>query len=364
MSFADPEFMESYQNEREITYEAPDFEKSRENKNKKLKNEVRKISQSIHSHKPLDADWKKMCYDLRRLSEIAFEDEHPDTEQEQNEEHKVKGKDSEQTLWDEEQTQSVVRILLEEGKLNLLLRLLSNFKGMQQREDFKVAMEIQCNRRKMRMSSLQQLCSIYEHSLGVLLFFCISRIESLQILDSEHLVEHIESMLTRREQSTLFRSRKGGDGQKQGGDRMLAFAAQLFSDDKGQECLALYYLYLLSTYFCKLQHEEKLMGHVEKYGIVPKSVAYVMRHHAVLSLDVLQKYCLFLSHCFETESFSAEPDAFLVDDSGKKETLRALCQFYELYALRFVKEDKVLTNKQMRAYMKQHLRFKRQIQNE
>jgi len=353
MSFADPEFMETYQSEREITYEAPDFEKSRENKNKKLKNEVRKISQSIHSHKPLDADWKKMCYDLRRLSEIAFED----VNQKQTLNENGKGKASEQTLWDEEQTQSVVRILLEEGKLNLLLRLLSNFKSMQRREDFKVSMEVQCNRRKMRMSALLELCAIYEHSLGILLFFCISRIESLQILDSEHLVEHIQSMLSRREQPQIFDKRKGAD-------RMLAFSAQLFSDDKGQESLALYYLYLLSTYFCKLQHEEKLMGFVEKYGIVQRSVAFVMRHHSVLSLDVLQKYCLFLSHCFETESFSAEPDAFLVDDGAKQQTLRALCQFYELYAIRFVKKDKALSNKQMRAFMKQHLRFKRQIKND
>merc|ERR1712212_636444 len=263
------------------------------------------------------------------------------------------------TLWDEEQTQSVVRILLEEGKLNLLLRLLSNFKSMQQRDDFKVAMEIQCNRRKMRMSSLQQLCSIYEHSLGILLFFCISRIESLQILDSEHLVQHIESVLSLREHPFRIRKEKDKDS-----DRMHAFDDQLFSDDKGQECLALYYLYLLSTYFSKLQHEEKLMGFVEKYGIIQKSVVYVMRHHTVLSLDCLQKYCLFLSHCFETESFSAEPDLYLVDDGSKKETLRALCQFYELYALRFVKQDKVLSTKQVRAFMKQHLRFKRQIKNE
>jgi len=353
MSFADPEFMDSYQSQREVTYEAPDFEKSREAKNKKLKHEMRKISQSIHSHKPLDADWKKMCYDLRRLSEIAFEDEHPSSQGKTAE----KGKATEQTLWDEEQTQSVVRILLEEGKLNLLLRLLSNFKAMQGREDFKVSMEVQCNRRKMRMSSLQQLCAIYEHSLGILLYFCISRIESLQILDSEHLVEHIESVLSRKDHP--FRSRKDKDG-----ERMHAFAAQLFADDKGQESLALYYLYLLSTYFCKLQHEEKLMGFIEKYGIVQKSVVYVMRHHAVLSLDCLQKYCLFLSHCFETESFSAEPDLYLVDDGTKKETLRALCQFYELFALRFVKKDKTLTTKQVRAFMKQHLRFKRQISNE
>ena len=118
--------MESFQTEREITYEAPDFEKSRETKNKKLKHEVRKISQSIHSHKPLDSDWNKMCYDLRRLSEIAFEDEHPSRKEKEKENGKAKA----QALWDEEQTQSVVGILLEEGKLNLLLRLLSNFKAM------------------------------------------------------------------------------------------------------------------------------------------------------------------------------------------------------------------------------------------
>ena len=232
MSFSDPDFLE-YKAEREINYETPDFERSRERKLKKLTNEIRKLSQSVHSHKPLDNDWKSMCYDLKRLSEIAFDE--TNTRQSNGNESEDEDDGDTQTLWDHaDNDNAVVRLLLEEGKLNLLLRLLTNFKEMELRDDFKVSMETECNRKKMRMSSLLQLCSLYEHSLGILLFFCVRRIESLQILDSAHLLGYIADILSKK--NIAFKISK---------ERMNSFFVQLFSNDKRQEILVLYYLYLL-----------------------------------------------------------------------------------------------------------------------
>eukprot|EP01083_Nonionella_stella_P105432 303253_1 len=184
MSIAASEYMDKF---RETNYETPNFEKSRERKFKKLTNEVLHLSQSIHSHKPLDNDWKPLCANLKRLTELVFEETNDKSSN---------VKDA--TLWDDVDkyrngslNQSVVRLILEEGKLNLLLRLLTNFKAMEFNDGFRVSMESECNRNKIRMSSLMQQCTIYEQSLGILLFFCVRRIESLQILDVEHLIEYV-----------------------------------------------------------------------------------------------------------------------------------------------------------------------------
>lgn len=330
---------------RELNYEQPNFEKSREKKFKKLTNEVRRLSQSIHSHKPLDADWKEVCSHLKRLTEIAFVETAD----------KMKN-DNDTTLWENDESdqsinESVVRLLLEEGKLNLILRLLTNFKNVEFQDEFRVLMESECNSKKIRMSVLIQLCTIYEQSLGILLFFCIQKTESLQILDSEHLVEYISNIMAKK--NTAFRPND---------ERMSGFFVHLFSNDKRQEIVVIYYLHILSTYFDKMNFEEKLMEFIEKYQIISKSIHYIMRCHRLLSLDCLQKYVLFLSNCFGTESFSAEPELYIKasDEVTNKQTITLLCEFYKEYLDRFVKKDKSLKMKQVRGYMKQFQKLKRQ----
>ena len=131
-------------------------------------------------------------------------------------------------------------------------------------------------------------------------YFCLKRIESLQILDCEHLIEYISNMLSKK--INVFRVKECVKDNK---ERMNTFYDHLFSNDKRQEILIIYYLYILSSFFNKLQYEEKLMNLIEKYQIIQKSINYIWKYHQILSLDLLQRYSLFLSNCFQTESFSA-----------------------------------------------------------
>ena len=366
MSFASPEYLDKV-NVRETNYETQNYEKSREKKTKKLTQEVRKLCQSIHSLKPLDKDWKEMSLNLKRLTEIAFNEKAALFMNNEDDENMMQ---STTTLWDNNDdyndsnnnlslNECVVRLLLEEGKLNLLLRLLTNFKYIEFKDNFKVSMEIECNKNKIRMSSLLQLCLIYEQSLGILLFFCIERIESLQILDSEHLISYISDVLNKK--NNVFRMQK---------DRMTKFYKHLFSNDKRQEILIIYYLYILSKYFNKISFEEKLMSLIEKYQIIQKSINYISKYHQILSLDVIQKYTLFLNNCFQTESFSAEPHKFILNEDNDEEnndeenndnssTPKLLCQFYQEYVERFLKKDKIFTMKQVRGFMKQYMKLKK-----
>ena len=149
MSFAAPEYMDAqYMSpDRELNYETHNYEKSREKKLKKLTNEVRRLSQSIHSLKPLDKDWKKMSLNLKRLAEIAFDEAAKSSISQSNysantDDPLINTKDNtiESTLWDDADfaiSESVVRLILEEGKLNLLLRLLTNFKSVEFKDDLK-----------------------------------------------------------------------------------------------------------------------------------------------------------------------------------------------------------------------------------
>jgi len=74
------------------------------------------------------------------------------------------GRKSEGTLWDQETQQNAIRVLLEEGKLNLVLRLLRNYKEAQPTEKFAVDLEVASTEHKLKLHEVVELYAL-SHSL-------------------------------------------------------------------------------------------------------------------------------------------------------------------------------------------------------
>lgn len=101
------------------------------------------------------------------------------------------------TLW--ERNELIVRYMLEEGKLNVALRLLTDFKTHQRNEKFALALQAakaaEPSFKFEDLGTIKLKAAMYEHSLGLLLHTAFRSIETLQTLDFNELLQHISQTL-------------------------------------------------------------------------------------------------------------------------------------------------------------------------
>eukprot|EP00966_Prymnesium_polylepis_P007470 171624-Prymnesium_polylepis.1 len=112
-------------------------------------------------------------------------------------EHRLPSKVSEQTLWEGEQL--TVRFLLEEGKLNLCVRLMHEFKdwcakkgGLAKREEWLAECAPAA---ELTAANLKQKAESFEHSLGALLRCSLDHVEAVQTTDLSELTSHVHDVL-------------------------------------------------------------------------------------------------------------------------------------------------------------------------
>jgi hypothetical protein len=89
---------------------------------------------SFGDYKLLSVDWLKMAESLQQVSNVAYMEKHMPSND--SNAAAAQGKKSEGTLWDQQKDELAIRILLEEGKLNLCLRTLQHFKEEERKADF------------------------------------------------------------------------------------------------------------------------------------------------------------------------------------------------------------------------------------
>ncbi len=78
------------------------------------------------------------------------------------------GKKAQGTLWDQEKDELSIRILLEEGKLNLCLRVLQNFKETERGASFNAELDV-CTRTRAHAHAHAHTYTTYTHSMGIAL---------------------------------------------------------------------------------------------------------------------------------------------------------------------------------------------------
>ncbi|KAF0754353.1 hypothetical protein AaE_005366 [Aphanomyces astaci] len=138
----------------------------------KLTADLRNHIRFLGDYPVLSAEWREMARNMMRFGEISEMERHMP-------------KQDNATLWECEEL--ALRYILEDGKLNLCLRLLVEYKdyehGISQRD-----LDVQ--------PEAKELISQFERGLGVMLKNAWLHVEALQTTDLPLLLEYVAGVLT------------------------------------------------------------------------------------------------------------------------------------------------------------------------
>ena len=182
---------------RKTTYsKADDAASSREDRLVRLKTELREHIRFLSDYELLSSDWLRMAESLHQIANVAF----METSLPLQEDNPLlqSGKKGQGTLWDQEKDELAVRILLEEGKLNLVLRVLHRYREAARQPNWQQTLQATADRFKSDVKTVSERCRVFEQSVGVLLRFVMLHIEALQILDQPEFVQHCSQVIPRR----------------------------------------------------------------------------------------------------------------------------------------------------------------------
>jgi len=202
------------------------------------------------------------------------------------------------TLW--ERNELTIRYLLEEGKLNLCLRLMIDFKDMQRQEMFAQALATAKAQEPSHsfddLPTIKVKAALYEQCLGMLLSCAFSNVESLQTLDMPALFEHMGKTLTfSLTHPEMVKSRDA---------------------DRRQEVLSLHYLAVIFQKIEGLQ-EDRIMELVGEHNIIGLVIDNITIYFPEYSTSTKQQSCLALSGIFSTEEYKSSPDRFFPTKEDK-----------------------------------------------
>lgn len=253
------------------TYSAPDpCSESLEKMTKRLTSDLRARVRRLAHYTPLSGEWIEMTDTLQHLASVALMEEKDNTK-----------KDG--SIW--ERDELCVRYIIEEGKINMLLRTMNEFKlfhynslkeGSLKDEESKVRMKI------------------FEQSLGIVLKCTLSAVEALQTLDITHLIEHIAMVLKHSLES--FEVTPG--------------------EFTVQEILVIQYLQQLLKRVEQV-NEENVMSQLQSHDIVPLVLKHFEKFSSKLDKEYQDVYVYMLACLMETEAYQTHKDKYLVDKEDK-----------------------------------------------
>jgi len=276
---------------------------------KRLKDELREHIRFLADYELLSMDWLRMAESLHQIANVAFMETHlppsednPLTQQ---------GKKEKGTLWDQERDELAVRILLEEGKLNLVLRILHKYRQAT-RDSTKFTELIQSASSKYQsdMTLIQERCHVFEQSVGLLLKLAFQHVEALQIMDVPEFIQHCAEVMKDALESNRTTPLTPVEG------------------DKLQETMVLHYLSGLATALEELD-EDRVMDLMHEHNLLPLTIAHLSKHYMWYNLAALESAAKFLNGCLSSESYQADRQRF-IPKSG--ETIAQLVSLKTLLA--------------------------------
>jgi len=277
---------------------------SREERMTRLKCELREHIRFLTDYEILSVDWLKMAESLHQIANVAFMETHlPPSD---SNPLLQQGKKTSGTLWDQEKDELAVRILLEEGKLNLALRILHKYKELTRSGKFDSLVKATIAKFNSDMPTVMERCRVFEQSLGVLLKFALRHVESLQIMDVPEFIQHVGEILVEVESSEK---------------------KELAPDAQKMQCtLVIQYLGSLAVNLEDVD-EDRVMDLIEQNKIFPRLIALLLKHYTWYKIDTLTAAALFFSHAMESEAYCTEPERFVKGENMFKE-LVALKGFF------------------------------------
>eukprot|EP00760_Papus_ankaliazontas_P028257 PhM_4_TR3601/c0_g3_i1/m.87486 len=269
---------------REVTYQTSDpCQESLERMTRRLAVDLRGKIRRLQPCEPLTPDWLETADTLQHLASVAAMEE------------KDARKNNQGSVWEREEL--CIRLIVEEGKINMLMRSLAAYKQMMlttPAADLQALLQSQAAnygdeaRVRIRM---------FEQGVGVLLRCAMTAVEALQTLDLVALLEHIAVVLQHTSTAASYTPNIG--------------------DLQNQEVLVFHYLSLIFQKIDSL-NEERVAGKVMELGIVVKALEAYQRMAPVLDKETTYAVVYFMSHLMETETFKTHVAEFLPSKEDKQ----------------------------------------------
>ncbi|KAG2373242.1 hypothetical protein C9374_012345 [Naegleria lovaniensis] len=242
---------------------------------------------------------------------------------------------SENTLWDRDEY--CIRFLIEEGKINLLLRLLDEFKD----EELKIRLGVKSlstdilpNTGLASESELQEKMKHFEQSLCLMLKYCFHSVEALQTIDVYQYLDFINKNL----REDLFLDSK----QKLNGEEVYRTAEFTIFDFL--RALFVHIDRLDDTKICTLSIDRQILPKAIRF--LYKTCAQIGDNERVLCFEAL-------SAMMNAETFQTSRGKFFGDDIEAK---KMLVQLFEKYIKQLLTSYE--RKKSLRSLVDQVNRFK------
>jgi hypothetical protein len=188
------------------------------------------------------------------------------------------------TIWETEE--HAVRYVMEDGKLNLMLRSMIDFKSH--------VFNARNKPDELELNEHAALCEEFEHSLGRVLYCCWTHVEALQTTEMAPLMSYISEVLQRALCTTGAL------------DELLTRPSLALK----QEVQVLLYVgqILLQV---ETMREVRVMPFLRKAGVFARMAVFLLRAHASLPPHIVLRAVASLSALVETEDYTTYTEVYL-----------------------------------------------------
>jgi hypothetical protein len=264
----------------------------------------RKCVRAIYQYPILSKDWSILVEHLRQLARLVT------LEGRMQPDEKVaatqgRNSDSGGTLWDQEAQEHAIRILVEEAKVNLCLRMISEYKKWSYEPTRQSSVKHGAAVLGVSEAQLEMMCLQYEETLGLLLERAFEHVETLQLIDIPLLVEHVAMVL----------------------DVTMKAGIDLTCASKGsQEYQALHYFASLMRHSEALKKPE-LLARARDFQLIPLVTQHILRHAQNYTPEITANLCKGLAAMADNEDFNTEwEEFFLLDGAPDRDAVASFVQ--------------------------------------
>jgi len=291
--------------DKQDAYKTTEYIGNRDLRLSKLKKKMREHIRRFHYHPVLTDGWVKMADSISQVAEVSFMEMGVPfkTDSKVND---VLGRKADGTLWDQENDQLAVKILIEEGKINLCLRLLHEFKQkavVHLEEVMSVRAEV--GKKKIGEDVVMLRVEQFEKGMGIIVHFAFQHEEVLQILDLSVLLQNTAIVLKNIENRSQLYEKPP-----------KRFCDDFNGTDKLQETIIFCYLASVGHHLEQLD-EDRVMGLIDELDILTLSINHMYKNHAWYATDVLAAYFVFLHNVFDSEMFTSDREAYIHSEELK-----------------------------------------------
>lgn len=215
--------------------------------------------------------------------------------------------ESEGTLWDQESHENAIRILVEEAKVNLCLRIMNDYKKWCYSPSMKNE-TIKETKLSYGYSDAQigQKMTQFEEALGLLLWRALVHVETLQLMDIPLLIEHCSLVLNQCVEDP-----------------------ECAKHLRNQEVVILYYYSSLMKHAEALNNHE-LLAKAREHRLVHLVVEHVLTMGSVYPADLKFAVAEGLSALADNEDFRTNWEDFFVGLDGEEQDRALKEKFLEL----------------------------------